>query len=158
MSTSYASPKSIFSSLLLLTSLLGMRHEYPHPHLCPTTHWCCFTVCPSDHLHRPFLILALAYPTGHQDGIPGLCYCDGENLLMHRLPHPCGGLCHHLSQFLSLMQIKLLLGLLLTTEKRMAKPRPRMTHSFTLGASLATMSHMVVVVHECQGGHSLDRF
>ena len=40
---------------------------------------------------------------------------------------------------------------------RTAEPGPRMPQSFTLGASLVTMSHMVSIVHEDQGGGGLDK-
>ena len=75
---------------------------------------------------------------------------------MHGLSHPGDGLCHFLSQLLGLMQVKCLSRLLMMTEKQDSRAWLRMMQSLTLGASVATISFMVVTVHKCHGGGGLD--
>ena len=120
-STPCADRESAFSTSHLLTAMLGMRHEYPHPCLCPSNYSlgaASWSVCQTISI-GPSGITMLAHPLGHQDGaLPSLCYHDGENLLVCRLPHPGGGLCHLLGQFLSLIQVKPLSGLLMVTKEQ----------------------------------------
>ena len=50
--------------------------------------------------------------------MPTFSYRDWENHLVRGLSHPGGSLCHYLGQFLSLMQVKPLSRLLMTTEEQ----------------------------------------
>ena len=122
----------------------------------PATHVLCLPICPLYCLHWKLMILALIIMSRHQDSSSAFCYCNWENLLVHGLSHPGGGLCHFLSQLLGLMQVKPLLRLLMMTKNRTAKPGLRMMQSLTLGASVTTISFMVATVHECHGGGGLD--
>ena len=84
----------------------------------PATHDLCLPLNPSYCLHWKLQISALAHCTRHGDHLSAFCYCDWENLLMCRLPHPGGGLHHYLSQLLGLMQVKPLSRLLMAAKKQ----------------------------------------
>ena len=84
----------------------------------PAAHDLCLSIGPSYCLHWKLMISTLALSVRHGDSLSAFCYCNWEHLLVYRLSHPGGGLCHFLSQLLSLMQVKPLSRLLMMTEKQ----------------------------------------
>ena len=79
---------------------------------------CISPLSPPYCLHWKLKISVLTHSVRHGDYSSAFRYRNWENLLMCRLSHPGGGLCHHLSQLLGLMQVKALLRLLMMTEKQ----------------------------------------
>ena len=84
----------------------------------PTAHDLCLSIGPSYCLHRKLTISVLTHSVRHGDSLSAFHYCNWENLLVCRLSHPGGGLCHFLSQLLGLMQVKPLSRLLMMTEEQ----------------------------------------